>query len=152
MAGYGFGAAIPAANGSFLSCFPGVQGMFLRLMLTLAGTKPPAAAIRSGLCSELDEVLAAKVVESFVPESKRLYMDKRRHSELPRHALYVQLKQDREFNAGMQQRMMENLQAAQAAVMDSGHLPMLSKPDELARICMQYADTLSSQPFLLQWN
>ncbi|CAH1221811.1 2-succinyl-6-hydroxy-2, 4-cyclohexadiene-1-carboxylate synthase [Paenibacillus plantiphilus] len=136
------GAAIPSGNGSFLSCIPGMQRAFLSVMLAVAGTKPPASAIRSGLCSDLDDHLAARVVERFVPESRKIYTEKLTRRGTPHNALYVLLKQDRQFQPSLQKRMAENLQASETAELDSGHLPMLSKPEELAQICKQYAESI----------
>lgn len=138
------GAAIPSGNGSFLSCLPGMQRTVLRLMLPLAGTKPPASVIRSGLCSDLPDELAAEVADRFVPESVNLYTDKLQRRGTPPNPLYLVLKQDREFNPRLQKRMAENMGAKAAAELDSGHLPMLSKPEELALICRQYAETAAN--------
>lgn len=126
------GAAIPGNGGSFLSCLPFPGRLIMPLILRLAGTRPPAAAIRKGLCSDLDEERTAKVVRSFVPESRSLYTDPCGVPPPRTRKRYIKLGRDREFPPGLQEAMARNLGDAGIETLDSGHLPMLSRPQELA--------------------
>lgn len=143
------GAAIPKGSGSFLSSFPLMNRVFLRLVLSMIGTKPPESAVRHGLCSDLGEEESRQVIERFVPESKRLYIDSiQRKGRLP-HTAYIRLTEDRELNDPMQSRMIANLEADQVFELASGHLPMMSKPEALADLLNRYARTcggFSHQP------
>lgn len=133
------GASIPLKEGSFITSLPLANRIILRLVLRLAGTKPPESALRNGLCNDLDEQIASRVVQQFTPESKRLYIDRIQHpSHLP-HRAYVRLTEDREFNAQIQAGMIANLQADEIIDLSSGHLPMLSRPGEMANILHRYA-------------
>ena len=132
-------AAIPPANSSYISSLPIITNMFLRLIFTLVGTRPPESAIRNGLCNDLSEKQASEVISRFVPESKRLYTDKLNTKDIPVNSLYIRLKKDKSFSEVIQNNMIQNLHAKQIIDFDSGHLPMLSKPVELAQILNNFA-------------
>jgi pimeloyl-ACP methyl ester carboxylesterase len=132
-------ASIPAANSSFISSLPFFTGVFLRLMLTLAGTRPPVSAIRSGLCNDLNEKQSLEVINRFVPESKELYTDKLTAKNVPVNSMYVHLKKDKTLSEVMQKCMIANLHTKQIVEIDSGHLPMLGKPNELAQALNTFA-------------
>lgn len=138
------GAAIPEGNGSFLSSFPLMNRVFLRMVISLMGTKPPDSAVLSGLCSDLGEGASRQVIEHFVPESRRLYTDSIRQRGRLRHAAYIRLKEDRELNDQMQARMIANLKPDEVFELDSGHLPMISKPEQLADLLNRYAQARES--------
>ena len=136
------GAAIPLNNASYLSCLPFVSGVFLRMMLHFAGTRPPASVIKQGLCHDLDDKITSKIIDNFTPESKRLYTDKIRIQKMPNHSLYLSLKKDQALNAAIQSNMIHNLHAKQVVDIDSGHLPMLSNSKELAEKLNAFASSL----------
>lgn len=139
------GAVIPKRNRSFISSLPKVNRIILQIMLMLAGTKPPESVIRSGLCEDLDEENTIEVINRFVPESKKLYTDRlQTRCSLP-HSMYIQLTQDRELNAGIQKQMIANMNPNQVIDLNCGHLPMLSKPKELAHILNTYAKAVYSR-------
>ena len=136
------GAVFPKKAGSFISSMPRMNGIILRIMLSLAGTKPPRSVIQNSLCTDLDKRCSQEVINRFVPESKKIYTDKVQNTISIPHSLYVSLTQDRELNEKIQKQMMANLRPDQMIEMNSGHLPMLSKPSELARIVNNYAEFL----------
>jgi len=57
---------------------------------------------------------------------------------VPRH--YVRLLQDRSLSEAARARMIARLPDAQAHDLDSGHLPMLGRPGELAAILDEVAE------------
>jgi len=139
---YGFvaiSAAIPTKNNSYLSALPVIMNVFLRLMITLSGTQPPKSAIHNGLCSDLNERHRLNVINRYVPESKRLYTDRINTKDISVNSLYIRLKKDKAFSEKNQNKMIKNLQATKIINIDSGHLPMLSKPVELAQILNNFA-------------
>jgi pimeloyl-ACP methyl ester carboxylesterase len=127
-------AAIPPKNGTYMSCFPFLTGLFLRTMFSVMGTKPPESVIRSALCEDLNEEQASKVITRFVPESKHLYTERIHAQNMPENALYIHLNKDKALNDTIQKQMIKNLQAKNVERVDSGHLPMFNKAEELARI------------------
>jgi len=137
-------AAIPAVHGSYASTLPVFSRVFLRIMMSLAGTRPPDSVIRKALCEDLDADRAREVSERFIPESKRLYLDKTTAPAPPDHALYIRLKKDRALRHPLQSRMLLNLPAAQVIDLDSGHLPMVSKPIELGELLNHFAATINN--------
>jgi pimeloyl-ACP methyl ester carboxylesterase len=140
LAGFaGVGAAIPAPGGSFVSSLPLPKRALMTVLMRVAGTRPPESAIRSGLCSDLEPEQADEVVRRFVPESRAVYFE-RTKAPVPSVArLYVLLGEDKEFGADLQRAMANNLGGASVREIASGHLPMLSRPDELAGVVNEFA-------------
>lgn len=137
-------ASIPSANGSYISSLPFLTGIFLRLMFTFAGTSPPSSVVRKSLCNDLNEKQTVEIIERFVPESKKLYTDKRNSQNVPVNSLYIRLKDDKALSESLQNRMITNLNAKQIIDINSGHLPMLSNSDELARILNTFASEIGN--------
>ncbi len=135
-------ASIPSTNDSYISSLPFLTGLFLRVMFMFAGTRPPASAIQGGLCNDLDDKCTSRIINHFIPESKKLYTDKLPAQGIPDNSLYVHLKKDRALSEAIQTRMINNLHAKQVIDIDSGHLPMFSKPNELAQILNTFASSL----------
>jgi len=125
-------AAIPKNGGSFFSSLPFPQKMIMPLIMKLAGTKPPEAALRKGYCNDLSVEQTAEVLKRYAAESAKIYSDS---STLPPSSvpkLYIKTTNDNEFSDTLQNIMQRNLGADKIVTINSGHLPMLSKPEELA--------------------
>jgi pimeloyl-ACP methyl ester carboxylesterase len=126
-------ASIPRPGDSYATALPFPQKLILPLLLKLAGTKPPESAIRSSLCNGLDQAQTDSIVAAFQPESVQLYTDKTTTNPLPSlPTFYVKTLQDKQFSSSAQDAMAANLPSAQVFTVESGHLPMLSHPSELA--------------------
>ncbi|AJY73453.1 alpha/beta fold hydrolase [Paenibacillus beijingensis] len=125
------GAAIPENGGSFLSVLPFPKRILMSAILRKIGTKPPASAIRSGLCNDLSSDQAAKIVQGFIPEAVRVYTDQVDASVPIVPKLYVKLTHDKEFSPSLQNNMISNLSPQSVRILETGHLPMLSDPDGL---------------------
>lgn len=138
------GAVIPQRGGSFLSAVPFPKRLVLAALLRLAGTKPPESAIRQGLCSDLSPEQAATIVSGFVPESIRVYTERVGSLAPDVPKLYVKLGQDRELPLREQERMASNLEAHDVELLDAGHLPMLSRPDELCQVLNAFMSRIYS--------
>ncbi|WP_199621822.1 alpha/beta fold hydrolase [Paenibacillus alkalitolerans] len=126
------GAAIPKQGGSFLSVLPFAQRMLTGVLMRIFGTKPPESAILKGLCSDVTPEQAAEVAGSFVAESIRVYTDRSEATAPNVPKLYVKLANDREMSSSLQDQMISNLAPQHVEALETGHLPMLSRPDELA--------------------
>ncbi|MBB6672140.1 alpha/beta fold hydrolase [Cohnella nanjingensis] len=130
------GAAIPRGGGSFLSALPWPKRLLLSVILRRAGTRPPASAIRAGLCNDLPAAQADIIVRDFVPESVRVYTDRTEAPMPEAPKLYVKLAKDKEFGSALQDRMRANLSPDAVRSLDTGHLPMLGDPQGL-RLALQ---------------
>jgi pimeloyl-ACP methyl ester carboxylesterase len=138
----GVSAAIPLRGGSFVSAFPGPKRLILGAIIRLFGTKPAESAIRKGLCNDLSDDMANEVVRRFIPESKAVYFERSGASAPAVRKMYVQLANDQEFDQPTQHAMADNLHADRVVELATGHLPMLSSPEELARVLENFADEL----------
>ena len=135
-------AATPKSGGSFISALPFPQRIIMPLVLRLAGTQPPAASIKAGLCNDLSEAQATEVIEKFTPESAGVFTDKTHYKELTVPSLYIRTTKDKEYSLSMQTKLAQNLPNAQIADVDAGHLPMLSKPGELSELIASFVRTI----------
>ncbi|PJN57415.1 hypothetical protein PAEVO_41490 [Paenibacillus sp. GM2FR] len=141
------GAAIPKRGGSFVSALPFPQRVIMPIILRTAGTKPPEFAIRTGLCSDLPEEQASRIVAEFVPESRKVYTDRVQASIPDVPKLYVKLTQDKEFGLSVQESMIANLIADGVESLSTGHLPMLSDPRGVQRILEGFVNQLKASRY-----
>lgn len=137
------GSVIPKDGQSFASALPFPQKLILPLILRLAGTKPPDKAIENELCNDLSPQLTLKIVNEFTPEAKELYLNKIHYSPLQVKKLYIKLTNDKAMAPSLQDKMAMNLKADKTITIDSGHLPMLSRPKELAGIVVDFVKEIS---------
>jgi pimeloyl-ACP methyl ester carboxylesterase len=136
-------AVIPQDGGSFVSSLPGPKRWAMNLLLRTVGTKAPESAIRKGLASDLPREMADEVVRRFTPESRQVYLDRTgaRPPDVPK--LYVKTTNDNELDSALQDRMITNLGPGKVVSLESGHLPMLSRPRELADVLNEFVSDLS---------
>ncbi|MGI9544456.1 MAG: alpha/beta fold hydrolase [Cyclobacteriaceae bacterium] len=130
----GISAAIPKKGKSFISCLPFPQKLLMPLILGMLGTKPPQKLIETDLCNDLTNEQSLEIVNRFTPEAKSLYTTKVSYKTRPTRNLYVMLTNDKAFPIPVQGKMIKNLNAQTIVELESGHLPMISKPKELAKI------------------
>lgn len=138
------GSVIPKSGQSFVSSLPLPQRLLLPILLTLFGTKPPEKSIEAELCNDLNRETTASVVSEFTPESKRLYTTKIRFELPDTKRLYIKLTNDKSIPIDFQEKMAQNLRATEIESINSGHLPMLSKPDELTRILADFIKNIKT--------
>lgn len=127
-------SVIPKSGKSFVSSLPFPQKLLLPILLSVFGTKPPQKSIETELCNDLSPEATLKIVNEFTAEAKALYTTKISFDLPATRRLYVKLTNDKSIPADLQDEMAKNLEATKIVAIDSGHLPMLSKPDELAAI------------------
>lgn len=137
------GSVIPKSGGSFTSSLPFPQKILMPMILTLAGTKPPEKIIKAELCNDLTDEQTGKIVAGFTPESKALYSTRISFTLPEATRLYVKLLKDKSMPAAFQDKMAENLNAHEVAELDSGHLPMLSKPGQLGKILNDFINKVN---------
>lgn len=132
------GAVISKNGNSFISTLPFPQRLLMPVILRVFGTKPPRKSIESELCNDLTAEQTLKIVNEFTPESKALYTTKI-YFDLPdTKRLYIKLKNDKSMPVSFQDQMAENLKSDKVIILDSGHLPMMSKPKQLASILSEF--------------
>ncbi|HSX17606.1 MAG TPA: alpha/beta hydrolase [Patescibacteria group bacterium] len=137
-------ATIPASGKSFVSTLPFPQRLLMPIILTLAGTRPPASAIRKTLCSDLTDAQADRIVEAFTPEPRKLYVDKTSSDKLPsaKYA-YIRTLNDKQVSPQLQSSMAQLLPNVTITDIAGGHLSMVSHPDELADSISSFLKDLS---------
>jgi pimeloyl-ACP methyl ester carboxylesterase len=135
------GGVVPYSGDSFMSLVP----LPLRILLTVIfkwsknGVTLPAAQIRKGYCNDLDEATTALVFEKITKEAPRIYLDPVEWSAMSVPRDYVKLLDDNSVKPKDQDEIIERIGANRVETMNSGHLPMLSKPEELAAIINRLA-------------
>lgn len=133
------GAVVPAPGKAFIDDLPLALRLLLRGLYRLRpdGMLSPAGQHRTQLCHDLDEVTTEAVLARRVPEPPGPLLASPPAPPLPpaipRH--YVRLTDDRSLSLTDQQRSIDRL-GPEVVVHDlaSGHLPMLSRPEELAGV------------------
>ncbi len=131
-------AIIPKRGKSFTNCFPVPQKLILPLVLKLLGTKPPEKVIEEELCNDLERPQSKEIVRRFSPESAKLYTTKINYNAFPKKSLFIKLLNDKSITPDMQNEMIKNLKCHEVIELSSGHLPMISKPKDLAEIINTY--------------
>ncbi|MFF2369172.1 alpha/beta hydrolase [Agromyces sp. NPDC058110] len=131
----GVTAVIPPSGGSFTSAMPFPQNVMLPVVLRVAGTRPPESAIRNALASGIDPTAADRLVADFTPEPRQYFTSRVRDTE-PLRALptrsYLLTTDDAEFPIGQQERFAARMRPHTLIRVQSGHLPMLTHPDDVA--------------------
>lgn len=129
----GVAAVVPGPGKSFARTMPFPASLALGVVLRLAGTRPPAKAIRAGLAAGLPDAVEDRIVADFDPESVGLYCDPAQDRELPAARAYLRTTQDPELTAAVQQNAATTLQARWTEELATGHLPMLQDPGTVTR-------------------
>jgi pimeloyl-ACP methyl ester carboxylesterase len=124
----GISAVIPAAGGSFVSAMPAPNRWILATAMRLAGTRPPAKAIRRGLGTGLPDDVVERVVAEFTPESVGLYTDRCGDHVWSVRRGFLLTTQDKQIPPGLQRRFAQRLGEHWSDAITTGHLPMLQDP------------------------
>ena len=129
------GGVVPESGRDFLSTLPLPQRLFLRVLLRRArnGIALPKSGVRKGYCNDLDDATTELVLSRVVPEAPRLYLDSVEWTAGPATS-YVKLLNDKSVSVKQQERFIERVGAMHVDSLNTGHLPMLAQPRELAAI------------------
>lgn len=133
---------VPSTGGSFFSAFPLPQRTIVSTVVGVLGTRPPDGMLRKGLCAGLDEATTAEVIARFAPESQRLFRDVPHKVTTVFARGYIHTTLDKEMPSVLQERFSERLGVGFRASVESGHLPMLQAPSELAAAIGEFMDTV----------
>jgi pimeloyl-ACP methyl ester carboxylesterase len=131
-------ASIPNNGESFLSSFPLIGKILMKCIFRILGTRPPELVIKKGLCNDLSMEIADEVFSRFTPESLRIYEQKITYNlpDIPK--LYIKLTNDAAYGIQLQEKAIEHLKPKTVIELNSGHLPMISKPDDIAKIINEF--------------
>ncbi|MEX0686701.1 MAG: alpha/beta hydrolase [Balneolales bacterium] len=135
-------AILPEKGETFLSSFPWIQRMITRFIITMFGTTPPDTQIKKGLCNDLPEEVTAKVISRFKAESPLLYTGIISESIPDCRSLYIILKNDKSIPVNIQLKAAQRLKNTKIDYLDSGHLPMLSQPEQVAKMINSFIDDI----------
>jgi hypothetical protein len=138
----GISSAIPTRGNSYTSCLSFPQSFLMPSILNLIGTKPPHKVIEQTLCNDLTVEQTSEIIKRFTPESKLLYTTKVDYKILDIETLYIKLNNDKGFHVQLQDKMIKNLIPQKVLTLNSGHLPMISKPKELSAILNNFINEL----------
>jgi len=129
------GAVVPRAGQSFAQTlgFPARVVLPLLFRMHPDGLRPSAAMIRKELCGELTDADAERVVDSYQPEFPGLYLTPvSAPPAVP--SVYIKLTRDASVPPKLQNKIISRLPNPDVCELSTGHLPMLSAPDDLASI------------------
>ena len=130
----GISAVFPKSGESFMSSQPFPMNIIFPALLNLFGTKPPNKAIRNNLCNDLSPEYSQIVLDNFKQESISLYTEKVFYDGLDTNVVYITLTNDKSLSPALQTKMADNLKIRKNIKLNSGHLPMMSIPQETANV------------------
>lgn len=132
------GASVPVTGQAWVDDLTAPQRLLLRTLYRFKpdGIRSPEGQNRSSLCHDLDDDATEAVLERRVPEPPRPLLEPVLAGSFPDHVAhhYVRLTEDRSASADDQRRAIDRLPGAEVHPLASGHLPMLSRPADLAAI------------------
>lgn len=128
----GICALIPKPGTSYAANLPVPARWILPLALRMAGTRPPASAIRNGLAAGIPEETADRLVEAFDPEPIGIYLDKTGDAVFPEQSGYVSTTMDDQLPLSVQTASAARLGTRWSRSIASAHLPMLQEPESVA--------------------
>ena len=137
------GGVVPESGKSFLSMMPLPARIVMSMMLKRAhnGINLPRGLVSKEYGNDLSEEKKARVLDRITPEAPRLYLDPLRWSSLPDSIprSYVKLLRDHSVSPKRQDAIIKRIRATHVESLDTGHLPMLSKPADLAAVLNRLA-------------
>ena len=131
------GGMVPESGKSFLSLLPLPARLFLRPMLRKETIALPQSLVKKDYCNDLDEASTELVLRNVTAEVSRLYLDPVEWSA--GRTSYVKLLDDHSLSPKKQDAIVSRVGANRVVTMDTGHLPMLSRPNELASVLDELA-------------
>lgn len=151
------GAIVPPDGGAFADALPWFDRTVLRLLFALKprGLKPGAAMLRHELCNDLDAATTAELLERYEAEFAGLYLTPTGRPTVPTApafaASYVRLGRDQSLPPARQDRMHARLPGAALLELDTGHMPMLARPEQLAQLIGRCADGRAAGAAASNW-
>ena len=138
-------ASIPISGGSFLSSFSLTGKIIMKCLYRILGTRPPQAVIKKGLCNDLTIEQADKVFRRFTPESLSIYEQNITYNLPDVPKLYIKLTNDAAYGLQLQEQAIEHLKPETIMELNTGHLPMISKPNDLVKIINEFTSKIDNK-------
>lgn len=139
------GGMVPESGKPFLSLLPPPMRMFLSVLLRLSrqGVALPESEVRKSYCNDLDDAQTALVLRKVTREIPHIYLDPVDWSALPPKMprYYVKLMNDRSVQPKDQDKIIDRTRAT-VVELETGHLPMLKAPADLAAILERVASSV----------
>lgn len=133
-------SVVPAPGRSFASTmgFPASLMLPILFFIRPEGLAPSPSMIVNQLGTDLDDATRTELVARFRPERRGLFLEPVPVEDVHIPRTYVLCERDRSVSPALQSRIATRLGAAVRNI-DTGHLPMLSRPAEVADIIGQVA-------------
>lgn len=133
-------SVVPAPGRSFASTmgFPASLILPILFFFRPEGLAPSPSMIVNELGTDLDDATQSELVARFRPERRGLFLERVPVEEVRIPRTYLLCERDRSVSPALQTRIATRLGATVRNI-DTGHLPMLSRPAEIADIITQVA-------------
>lgn len=130
---------VPPPNGTFVDAlqFPNQVILHLLFKFNRNGLKPSSTMIRRELCNDLSEEDTEMVVKRYEAEFPGLYLKPVDEKTVLPPTTYIKLLKDQSITPKLQDSMIARLDRPRVVKINSGHLAMLSVPEELSTIINQ---------------
>jgi pimeloyl-ACP methyl ester carboxylesterase len=141
------GATVPEQGRSWLDLQPRSQRLLLRALYRVrpGGLLSPRSDTERLLCADLDSAATALVLERRVPEAPGVLRDPVPTAELPGPVHVVDLQDDAAVCPEVRAAGRARLADPVVHELAGGHLPMLGRPVELARLLDDIVDGVPEQ-------
>lgn len=131
-------SVVPAPGRSFASTmgFPASLMLPILFFLRPEGLAPSPSMIVNQLGTDLDDATQTELVARFRPERRGLFLEPVPVDEARIPRTYLLCERDHSVSPALQTRIATRLGATVRSI-DTGHLPMLSRPEEVADLIAQ---------------
>jgi len=131
---------VPAGGASFVSSMPFPRSVLLQIAIRLFGTRPPDKAIARSMGRNVPTEVASRLIQDFDPDSSSLFLERLDYQTVSHQRGYITTATDAEIAPRLQERFATTLRPGWTAEIDSGHLPMIEKPEELAAAIIEFIE------------
>jgi pimeloyl-ACP methyl ester carboxylesterase len=127
-------AAAPKSGSPYLSLLPGIQQFVMKMILKFTSGRPPESAIRTE-AKGVDEETIKMVLEKYCTESPHIWTDPVTWN-IPTSIPVYYIRDKSDFPS---EQSIKNSNPIKVYDIDTGHLPMLSKSEEVLKILNEIA-------------
>lgn len=131
-------AVVPAQGKRFVDAMGFPANLILPILFKFnrQGLVPSESMLRREYCEDLSSSDANMLVKRYQAEWPGLYLSRVQAAGQLSRPVYIKLLEDRSVPPKLQNRMIGNLKRPNVVSIDAGHMVMLSKPGELAKVIM----------------